>query len=304
MSEVIDFLMKTKNADGTFSTLHPITKTNNVKTSEEIEVMLKSSVGSFKNGDVIEAGTSVDSIVRKLVQVQIPPTYTAPTVGITVSSGTAAGTYEVGTKASPAFSATFTKNDAGALTNIIISKNGAQVATSTTSPVTHSETDMVIDGTITFNATATYGAGAIKQDNFGADYETGKITAGSKVSSDITYTGFRKYFYGVDNKTVAATTSTDIRGLTNSTAAATAGTTFTVSVTKGQTRATFAYPATLRDVNSVKYVEFNNDESKTFFNKTTVAVEGANGHTAIDYKVYTYIPAQPFPSNMTFKVTI
>lgn len=304
MAEVIDFLMKNKNEDGTFSVLHPITKTNNVKTSEAIPVMLTTNLGSFKNGDVIDVGTSVDAIVRKLVQVQIPPKYTAPSASIVVTSGSAGGTYEEGTSVTPTLTGSFTKNDAGALSSIIIKKNGVEVATSTTSPVSHSET-FIVAGSTTFNSTATYAAGEVKKDNFGDDYPNGRITAGSKSSANITYTGYRKYFWGADDVTTAATTSADVRAMTNSsTGAASAGKTFNVKVTKGQTRATFAYPATLRDVTSVKYVEFNNDESKNFFTKTTVAVEGASGYTAIDYKVYTYIPAQPFPSDMTFAVTI
>ena len=304
MADVIDFLMKSKNQDGTFDILHPITKTANVKTSEEITVMLTSNVGSFANGDTINAGTSIDSIVRKMLQVQIPPVYTAPTVSIAVSSGTAAGAYEIGSSATAAYSGTFTQNDAGSLSSIVIKKNGVEVATSATSPVAHNETFTITD-TVKFTSTATYAAGSIKKDNFGEDYPTGAIVGGSKTSSEITYTAYRKYFYGADSETEVATTSANIRSLEkSSTKAATAGTTFNISVTSGQTRVTFAYPATLRDVNSVKYVEFNNDESKVFFNKTTVSVEGANGHTGIDYKVYTYIPAQPFPSDMTFAVTI
>jgi len=301
---VMDFLMKNKNADGSFTTLHPITKTSNVKTTEDIEVMLKNDIGSFKNGDTIDAGTSMDSIVRKLVQVQIAPSYTAPSASIKVSSGTAAGSYEIGTSISPTLSGSFTKNDAGELSKIVIKKNGTEVASATTSPVTHSET-FVIESTVKFAATASYAAGAIKKDNFGADYPTGSIAAGDKTSSEISYTCYRKYFWGADNGTAAATTSANVRGLENSsTAAAANNTSFNVTIKKGQTRATFAYPASLRDVTSVKYVEFNNDESKNFFTKSTVKVEGADSYEGIDYKVYTYIPAQPFPSDMTFKVTI
>ena len=304
MSEVIDFLMKNKKADGSYSVLHPITKTANVKTSEDITVMLKSNVGSYANGDVIAAGTSVDAVVRKLLQVQIPPVYTAPSTDISVTAGDKGGSYEEGTSVNPTFSGAFTKNDAGALSNIVIKKNDVQVATSESSPVTHNET-FVVSGTIVFNATATYAAGEVEKDNFGEDYPTGRITAGSKTSGNITYTGYRKYFWGADNVAEAAASSANIRALSNSSsAAAAAGTKITLSVTKGQTRATFAYPATLRDVTSVKYVEMGNDESKALFTKSTVAVEGANGHTAIDYKVYTLIPDQPFPSNMTFDITI
>lgn len=305
MSEVIDFLMKTKRTDGTFDILHPITKTANVKTAEEISVMLDENIGSYTNGDTIPAGTSIDAIVRKLVQVQIPPKYTQPSVSISVSSGTTGGSYEEGTTATPTLAASFTKNDAGSLTNIVIKKNDIQVATSDTSPISHTE-DITITGTIKYSATATYAAGLIKKDNFGEDYPTGSIAAGSKsTTSNITYTGYRKYFWGSDTVTTPAVSSANIRSLSeSSSSAASAGTTFTLAVTKGQTRATFAYPASLRDVSSVKYVEMGNDESKAMFTKTVVPVEGANGFTAIDYKVYTLIPAQPFPSDMTFTVTI
>lgn len=300
---VVDFLMKQKSSNGTYTILHPITKTANVKTSENISVMLKSNLGSLTNGYTIPAGTSIDTIIKQMVQVQIPPTYSAPTLTLK-ATGATAGSYEEGTEVTPTLTSTFVKNDAGALTAIVIKKNNVEVASSTTSPATHTET-ITVSGTITYSSTATYGEGAIKNDNFNQPYSTGHIEAGSKSSSEIKYTSYRKYFYGADNVTTAATTSDNVRGFVNSSSSgASAGTTFNVSVTKGQTRATFAYPATLRDVSSVKYVEFNNDESKTFFNKTTVQVKGANDYTAIDYKVYTYIPDQPFPSNMTFAVTI
>lgn len=301
-SNVVDFLMKNKKSDGSFEILHPISKAANIKTHEAIEVMLTEDIGSYSNGDIISADTSVDTILRKILQKQIPPVYTAPSAAISVTDATA-GSYEVGTKLTPNLTASFTKNDAGDLTKLAITKNGTEVKSGDSSPLSHSE-EITVDGTITFKAVATYGAGAVKKDNFGEDYPTGAIAEGSKESSAISYTGYRQYFSGTDDKTVAATTSDEIRALTGGKKNAAAGNTFTVKVTKGQRRATFAYPATLRDVSSVKYVEFNNDESKTFFNKTTVSVEGAGGYTAIDYKVYTYIPDQAFPSDMTFSVTI
>lgn len=304
MANVIDFLMKNKNSDGTYSILHPITKTDNVKVTEEIPVMLNGNLGSFKNGDVVTAGTSIDDIVRKLLQVQIPPVYTEPTISLVVASGDKAGSYEEGAQINPNLNATFTKNDAGSITTLVIKKNDVEVASGTSNQLTHSES-ITVSGTINFTATATYAAGAIKKDNFGDDYSEGSIPSGSKTSSTIAYIGYRKYFYGADNVTTAAATSADVRALSSgSTNAASAGRTFNISVKKGQTRASFAYPATIRDVSSVKYVEFNNDESKDFFTKTTVMVEGANGYSAIEYKVYTYIPAQPFPSDMTFAVTL
>ena len=304
MSNTIDFLMKHKKDDGTFDVLHPITKVDNVKVSENIEVMLNENLGSFKNGDVISADTPLDDVLRKLLQVQKAPTYTAPSASISLASGTKAGSYEIGSTISPSLTGAFTQNDAGALTQIVIKKNDTEVATSESSPVSY-EDSFVIGATVTYKTTATYEEGPVKKDNFGDDYPTGHIAAGSVDSANHQYTCYRKYFYGADSVATAPTTSANVRDLpTGSTAAAANNTTFNLTIKKGQTRAVFAYPATLRDVSSVKYVEFNNDESKSFFTKTTVDVEGADGYTAASYKVYTYIPAQPFPSDMTFKVTI
>ena len=300
---VIDLIMKTKNSTGGHDIMYPYTKTTNVSTRESIEVMLSEPIGSFSNGDIIAADTSIDAIVKKLVQQQIPPTYTSPSISLSVS-GKAAGSYEAGTSCNPTFTSTFTAGDAGAITEHKITKDDVSVATGTSATLTHSETFVLPEATVKFKSTCTYEDGAIKNDNFGEAYPNTAIKAGSKSSSEKSYTGFRKYFYGADNGTVAITTSDDIRALTGSSVAAAAGKTFTLKVTKGQRRATFAYPASLRDVSSVKYVEFNNDESKTFFTQTLVDVEGADGFDAVSYKVYTYIPDQAFPSDMTFSVTI
>lgn len=303
MATTIDLLMKNKNSDGSFTVLHPITKTANVKTSEAIEVMLPSAVGSFKPGDVIQPETSINDIVKKLLQVQILPTYSDPSESIKSSLTTYS--HEVGTTISPKITATFTKNDAGALTNHQIFKDGTEVASGTDTTVEYSDSFTQGTATVKYTATATYGDGEIKNDNFGNPYGDTSIKAGSKTSSEISYSGYRKYFYGADDGAAAITTSADIRGLSDkSTKAAAAGTTFTVKALAGDTRVTFAYDASLRDVSSVKYVEAGNDESKSLFTKTTVSVEGANGFEGTDYKVYTMIGDQPFLADMTFAVTI
>lgn len=300
---VIDLLMKSKNSTGGYDIMHPITKTTNVKTNESIEVMLTDPIGSYANGDVIDANTSVDVIIKKLVQQQIPPVYTTPSISLAVA-GKAAGSYEAGTSCNPSFTSTFTVGDAGAITEHKLTKGDETVATGTGASLTHSETFILGDETVKFKSSCTYEAGAIKNDNFGEPYASTAIGAGTKTSSEKSYTGFRKYFHGADNTTTAPVASSEIRALTGGTSAAANGNTFTLKVTAGQRRAMFAYPATLRDVTSVKYVEMGNDESKTFFNKTLVDVEGADGFDAISYKVYTYIPDQAFPSNMTLTVTI
>jgi len=305
MADIIaDLLMKNKNSDGSYTILHPITKTSNVKTSSEIQVMLPESMGSFKDGDIIQPETSIDDIIKKLVQVQILPTYTEPTVTIAGTVSTT-GSYEAGTELTPTLTATFTQNDAGALTKLQILKNGTEIASDTSSPFAYDDTFTIGVETVKYKAIANYSDGAVKDDNFGTPYPDTAIKAGSKTTSEISYTGYRTYFSTHDTGSVAATSSADVRGfVTKGTKAAANGVSFTISAKAGDTRVSFAYPSTLREVSSVKYVEAGNDESKSLFTETKVNVEGANGFTATEYRVYTMIGAQPFLADMTFSVTI
>ncbi len=77
-----------------------------------------------------------------------------------------------------------------------------------------------------------------------------------------------------------------------------------IAIPQGTQKVTFAYPETIRDVLSVKYVEGMNVEIKDIFVKTVVNVEGAEGGNGINYKVYTYVPAAPFGANATYNVTV
>lgn len=300
---VVDSLIKVKKSDGSFEITHPFTKSANVKTEEAISVMLSSPVGSFKNGDTIEADTSVTSIIKKLLQEQIPPTYTSPSAKLT-ASGNAAGSFEAGTSLSPTITCTFTKGDAGDISSNVITKNGTEVANTTNLTTSYEDSFVIGAETITYKGTVSYGDGVVKNDNFGEPYDATSIKAGSVTTSELKYTGYRTWFYGATSATAAPTASAEIRALNKGTAAAAAGKTFSISVAKGQQAVIFAYPATLRDVNSVKYVEAGNDESKLLFTQTTIDVEGASGYEATSYKVYYMIGEQPFPAAMTFNVTI
>lgn len=69
-------------------------------------------------------------------------------------------------------------------------------------------------------------------------------------------------------------------------------------------RVVFAYPSTLHDVTSVKDSNGLNAEIKSAFTKSTVNVEGANGYTAEEYKVYMTDFADPVKKANTYNVTI
>ena len=100
------------------------------------------------------------------------------------------------------------------------------------------------------------------------------------------------------------TTSANVRTLANSYLNPVNGYSLTLNIASGTTRIVIAYPATLEDVSSIKYVELGNAEVKDTFVETLVNVEGANSFTAISYKVFTYLPSVPFGANATYNVTI
>ena len=70
------------------------------ETTQEHEVQLGSggSIGGLNTGDTIPEGTSLDELIKMLTQKAVHPVYNAAGVTCRVSSGTTAGSYEVGTE--------------------------------------------------------------------------------------------------------------------------------------------------------------------------------------------------------------
>lgn len=265
-------------------------------------------LGALKNGDSIPEGTSIDELLNLITQKAIAPTYTKPTVSLAKSgAGTAAGSYEAGTSVTPVLTATFNKNDAGDLTKLSILKGGSDVGSDSSSPYTYTGEAIVLgDETVTFTAKAEYSDGPVKNNNLDQPDATGQIKAGSVNSSNFSYTGQRNLFYGTGVGELPELTSDVIRGLTNKKLNPTQGLNFTINMATGQQYFIFAYPATLRDVNKVNYVEGNDPNMAASLTKETVNVADARGgeNGVIEYKVYTYRAATPFAAPGTMQVTI
>ena len=266
------------------------------------------SLGALNNGDKIPASIDMDGLLNLITQKAIAPTYTQPTVTLAKSgSGTAAGSYEAGTSITPILTATFNKNDAGDLTEIKVMKGSEQVGTNATSPYTYTGSAFVLgDETVTYTAQATYSDGPVKNNNLGQPDATGQVKAGTKTSSGVSFVGQRNLFYGTGVGELPSLTSDAVRGLANKKLNPTQGYVFNINIAVGQQYVIFAYPATLRDVNQVMYVETNDTGVASNFTKTLVDVADARGgeNGTKSYKVYTYRMAAPAAAGMTFKVTI
>ena len=276
------------------------------RTQEAVTVNGVTGLG-IADGATIPAGISFDEFVKMVVQKAIPATYTKPSLALANNGGQASGNVEAGSSITPKLKATFTKNDAGNLTNIAIKKGSDSVATGTTSPLTYTGEAMIIgDETITFTATADYAAAPVKNNNLGAESTENWFDAGTATSSAYSITGKRNMFYGTGVGSVPAVTSDMVRGLVNTKLNPANGNVIDINVAVGQQYIAFAYPATLRDVTTVMYVEANDSGMASSFTKSTIDVADARGGTngLKSYKVYTYAMAVPAAAPMTFKVTI
>lgn len=279
---------------------------NTPRTQEAITVNGVTGLG-IGNGQTIQAGASIDDIVKMLVQKAVPATYTKPSVSLANNGGQAAGNVEAGTSITPKLKATFNKNDAGDLTAISIKKGSDAVAEDTASPLAYDGEAIVVgDETITFSASATYGDAPVKNNNLGQESKENWFAGGTVTSSAYSISGKRNLFYGTGVGDVPALASNVVRGLTNKKLAPAAGTSFNINVAVGQQYIVIAYPATLRDINNVTYVEANDSGMASSFTKTLVDVADARGDNngLMSYKVYTYAMAVPAAAGMTFKVTI
>lgn len=276
------------------------------RTQEAVTVNGVTGLG-IADGATIPAGISFDEFVKMVVQKAIPATYTKPTLALANNGGQASGNVEAGTSITPKLKATFTKNDAGDLATIAIKNGTTDVATGTTSPLTYSGEAIVIgDETITFNASATYGDAPVKNNNLGQESKENWFAGSTVNATAYSITGKRNLFYGTGVGSVPAITSDMVRSLVNTKLAPSQGYSWNINVAIGQQYIAFAYPADLRDVNNVTYVEANDSGMASSFTKSTINVADARGgeNGLKSYKVYTYAMAVPAAAPMTFKVTI
>lgn len=270
------------------------------KTKAPIKVT-GTSLGGIADGSTIEAGTSLDDFLKKLLVKRIPAKYSAPTLSLGTSVATTP--QEVGNVISPKLTATFTQNDAGALTNIEIQK-GSEKVTGTQSPLESTQEVTFSDTPVTFKAVASYGQGAIKEDNLGEQSPAGRIEAGSISSSSLTFQGKRMTFAGTGVGEIPELNSAAIRALTSRRLGLGKNSKFDVLVDVGQQHIIIAYPATIGDITQIRYEEANDSSMAANFKKQVIQVAGHNNFTPVNYNVYTYKMDVPAAAKMTFKITL
>lgn len=235
------------------------------------------------------------------------PSITQPSVSVSCPQAKA---YEVGTSVTPTYTATLNPGSYqyGPATGITATAWNVQDTDShalTTNSGSFDAFTVGDDTNYSISATATYNDGAVPVTNVGNEYAAGQIKAGSKSGTSGKITGYRAGFYGTLTSKDGAIDSALVRSLTTKTNAAPAqGNVWNLSIPVGALRVVFAYPATIRDVNSVQDVNGMGAEVKTAFTMQTVDVEGANGYTTKSYKVYVMDLASANDTANTYKITL
>lgn len=274
------------------------------------DLLTTTAIGNIKltNGQatIPVAGKNLRQVWDTIFVKEKNPATTQPSVAITFDQAKA---YEVGTKVTPSYSATLKAGSYtyGPATGI---KATAWHVTDTNDNTAETASGSFPELTVSDNtsykitAKADHGDGTIPLTNTGNEYADGQIKAGSKSATSGAITGYRNSFFGTLSEK-SELTSGIIRGLSGkSEAALFNGSSFDVAIPVGALRVVIAYPATLRDVSSIKDVNGMSAEISSSFTPQTVQVEGANGFTAIDYKVYTLDFANANDTANTFTVTI
>lgn len=259
-------------------------------------------IGMYADGQLIPKDTPILDVVKNILTKVENPVYIQPTLLMSTSQEL---TVESGTTIAPELVIAFEKNDAGDLTGFRILEGLTELESdvAVVSPFVV-PAHRIIDTVEQYKSEADYGDGPVKFNNLGTDYPVGQISTGTKVSNTIAVRGVRKAFYGTDAASKAIyTTSEEIRNL-NGLLNIVQGMNIEIAIPLGTQKVTFAYPETIRDVLSVKYVEGMNVEIKDIFVNTVVNVEGAEGGNGINYKVYTYVPTVPFQKDVNYVVTI
>lgn len=267
-------------------------------------------VGAINAGDVVPAGSTLQSFVTQLLSDTFYPTFVNPSAVINTSISSVV---ESGFTSDIVLTLNFDRGringdlvggiwNSGALQDFRAGEATEYIIEAENLGLTNTKTILgyqVVDGANTWDGSVTHLEGVQPFDSdgnpFNSPYPAGTILASGTV------TGQRKCFYGVSNP---ASSSADIRSLSNSFLNPVAGSSFTVNIPAGATNVVIAYPATVQNISSIKYVEGLNAEVKEAFSQTTLSVEGANGYIAISYKVYVYTPVEPFGDPATYNVVI
>lgn len=248
-------------------------------------------------------GKNVKQVLSSILAQEKNPTATKPSATITLTNAKA---YEVGTTLNPAYTTKFDagKYTYGPATGITATSYSVSDGATTKETATGSFDTLTVSDSTNYklSLTVAYGDGTVPKTNLGNDYASAQIKAGNATATSGAITGYRSFFYGVDD-TDTAIDSALIRGLTNG-GAYSAKTLTTFGAHEGAKRVIVAVPANKTGVTKVLMPSaMNADATANFVQQANINVEGVDGYTATAYKVWVYAPAS-LDASETYSITL
>lgn len=282
---------------------------SNLTITADIGVQTIPASGSL---ELITAGKNLKQVLDMILAARKLPSKVLPSVTVT---STDSKSYEVGTKITPSFSASFNPGSYtyGPETGLTVTSWKATFNGETlqTNEGTFKEIVIADNTNIRIAVTADYEDGAVPVDNLGElvtdteELNTCQIKASNAIGYAANYIkGYRNLFYGSKTNPVELN-STNIRALSSK-----ISTTNSVSmnIVEGATQVIVAVPEGRKLTKVADEGAFGTDLLPKM-NKITVPVGGAdatsdsNGNHVKNYNVYTYTPDTALGAN-TYTITI
>lgn len=284
---------------------------NNVYFDKDLFTTTEIGYVTLQNGSahIPTTGKNLTDTWEQIFVKEQNPTVTQPAVSF---NQVTTGSFEVGTSVTPSYDAkmsagSYSYGPATGLTakswNVNLRKGNTSVQNKTTAKDTFTAIVLADGDSYTINAEASYDDAAVPVTNKGKAYAAGQIKAGKVNKTSNTISCYRNTFYGTTANKDSLDSPT-IRTLNKTGKALKAGDSVTITLPTGAVRVVFAYPATLRDITSVKDINGLNAEIVSAFKKETITVAGAGNDAGISYKVFTTEFAAPLESANSYKVTI
>ena len=313
-----------ETADGTaWKAMDGNYNAENVYFNEDMLVTKEVGYITLTNGQayIPSKGKNLTEVFEALYVKEQNPTTTAPSVKLTFSQ---AGTYEVGEKLTPSYTATFNAGaySYGPETNVTVTawEVTDTVGDKTLTSATGNFDEIQVTDTTSYKITAkaTHTAGSIPVTNKGNNFEpatitntSGQIQAGSKSATSSAIQGARKAFYGAFVTPIALDSNAIRTNCTakwhtdTTTCSWYTGTGYALDIPEGtkQVIVCVLKGKTLKGV--YDKAAFGTDVKDSFKIQTenTIYIKGANEYSGTEYNVYVYSPDAALGAN-TYYIAI
>lgn len=246
------------------------------------DLISRKEVGGIYIGDEFLKDENLLDFLTKMLSARVGAVYKAPK--LTLLKKNSEFEYELGENVSETITAIFEKNDAGNISEYVLSLNGIRIST---------DNELITSAELTIDrennelsAKLIYLDGPIKNDNLGIASPIGRIKSG-ELKQTLLIKGSRRSFATSEINPIEELSTERCRTFNESFLGIKAGNSIKVSVKEGSKYVAFAYPTTLGEPQSC--IQKNSGVNiLQAFSKKIIQVEGANGYPAVDYNVYEY----------------